>query len=137
MSDKALALLIAIVVVAVMGTIGVRYYMKRELQVPEVAAPAPAREKPQTLVRVHMTSCQRGSDNRIEMTGDIENVGNVDLHYVTVNVIWKNAEGLAIKADLIYALTNSQLAPGGKKTFHAFTDLTTAARCNAEAVDWW
>ena len=67
----------------------------------------------------------------------IENVGTVDLHYVTVKSIWKNAAGMVIETNEIYALSNGALAPGDRKEFHDVTDLTTAARCNAEPIDWW
>ena len=135
MSDRAISILIAVVVLAVMGTLGIRYYLTRE-EAPQVVEQAPAKkEKPQTAVDVGVTRCERKND-RTESTGYIQNVGNVDLHYVTVNAIWKDGNGLVIKTDLIYALNDGKLAPGERKVFHAFTDLP-AAKCNAEAVDWW
>lgn len=135
MSDRALAILIAIVVVAVMGALGVWQYLGRQQQAPQISKPPVKTVKAQTLVEVNVTQCERNK-GRTEITGYIRNVGNVDLHYVTVDAIWKDAVGLPIKTDLVYALTNEKLPPGASKPFHAFTNLP-AAKCNAEAVDWW
>ena len=130
-----MAVLIAVVVAAVMGFLGYRYYQQENQPPPEEHKAAVKKEKPNTAVYVRVTQCDRKND-RTESTGYIENVGNVDLHYVSINAIWKNADGLIIKYDRVLALNNGTLAPGKRKTFHAFTE-APAARCNAEAVDWW
>lgn len=135
MSDRAISILIALVVLAVMGTLGVRYYMNRDLTTQTVKTAPPKKEKPRTSVEVRVTQCERKND-RTGSSGFIENTGNVDLHYVTVNAIWKDANGLVIETDRIYALNNGKLEPGQRKKFQAFTTLP-AAKCNAEAVDWW
>ena len=136
MSDRAVAVLIVVVVVAIMGTLGVRYYLDSRQPVQEEEKQTEDQSKSQTAVAVRVTHCGRDESGRTQMTGYIDNVGNVDLHYVTVNAIWKNADGLPISIDRIYALRSGKLAPGASKQFQAFTYLP-AARCNAEAVDWW
>ena len=129
-------ILIVVVVAAVMGTLGVRYYLDSRQPAPVEKKEAASQEKQQTAVAVRVTHCGRDENGRTQMTGYIDNVGSVDLHYVTVNAIWKNADGLPISIDRIYALRSGKLAPGASKQFQAFTYLP-AARCNAEAVDWW
>lgn len=136
MSDRAMAILIALVVIAVMGTLGVRYYLDSQQPAQPEKKQTENQEKAQTAVAVRVTHCGRDENGRTYMTGYIDNVGNVDLHYVTVNAIWKNADGLPISVDRIYALRSGTLAPGASKQFQAFTNLP-AARCNAEALDWW
>lgn len=91
---------------------------------------------PRTAVRVKLTECRRVY-GRTESTGYIENVGNVELHYVTVTSIWKNAQGQVIGTDTVYALQSDELAPGERRVFHDVTTLTTAQKCNAEPLDWW
>lgn len=93
-------------------------------------------ERPRTAVRAWLTDCKRVY-GRTESIGYIENVGNVDLHYVTVTSIWKNAEGQVIGTDTVYALQNDELAPGERRTFHDVTRLTSAQKCNVEPLDWW
>lgn len=135
MSDRAITILIFIVVAAVMGVLGERYFI-RSNQPEQAQQHAPKQKvKQETAVFVQVTRCER-KNGRTEMTGHIVNVGNTDLHYVTVDAIWKDGAGLPIKTDRLYALNNGDLAPNESKEFHAFTELP-AARCNAEAVDWW
>lgn len=130
-----MTILIAIVVLAVMGWLGARYYMNENQPQPVEHKTPKKTVKKETAVQVRVTNCSR-KDGRTEMTGYIDNVGNTDLHYVTVDAIWKDAQGLPIKTDRLYALNNGKLAPNKSKKFHAFTELP-AAKCNAEAVDWW
>lgn len=136
MSDRAIGILIGCVLIAVLGTLGVRMYLKKDEAPVQVEQTAKKKQKQETLVRVKVTECVRRY-GRTEATGYIENVGNVDLHYVTVNSIWKNTAGLVIQTNVVYALKNGKLAPGQRKEYHDVTDLVTATKCNAEPIDWW
>lgn len=135
MSDRAISILIALVVLAALGTLGVHYYLGNEAAPQQVPTAPRQTTTPKTAVDVRVTRCER-HNARTESSGYIENVGNVDLHFVTINVIWKNSSGLVIETDSTYALNNGKLSPGDRKAFRAFTNLP-AARCNAEALDWW
>ncbi|MCB1692756.1 MAG: FxLYD domain-containing protein, partial [Pseudomonadales bacterium] len=95
-----------------------------------------AKDKTRTSVRVHVETCNK-SFAKTAMGGYIENTGTVDLHYVTVETIWKNKDGLVVSTDLVYVLNGDTLAPGARKTFSDSSNLPSVARCNANPVDWW
>lgn len=136
MSNRAITILIGCVLVIVLGTLGVRAYLKKD-EAPVQATTAPVKkDKQRTAVRVVVTQCVRHY-GKTEATGYIENVGNVDLHHVTVNSIWKNSAGLVIRNQVVYALKDGKLAPGERKEYQDVTDLVTATKCNAEPIDWW
>lgn len=91
-----------------------------------------------TGVRVRVETCRRDADRaQTRMAGYIENIGNVDLHYVTVKSIWKDRDGGLITTDTLYALNDAILEPGARKPFEDISERSGVARCNAEALDWW
>lgn len=111
---------------------------------PPVPAPGPAlvprpeaEEEVRTAVRVRVKACNRQGGGRTGMTGEIVNTGTMDLHYVTVRAIWKNSAGLEIGTEEFYAMSGGELPPGESRAFLHSTTRPSAARCNAEAVDWW
>lgn len=136
MSNRAITILIGCVLIIVLGTLGVRAYLKQEEAPVQVTQKPVKKEKQTTAVRVVVTECVRHY-GKTEAKGYIENVGNVPLHHVTVNSIWKNSAGMVIQNQVVYALTDGNLAPGERKEYQDVTDLVTATKCNAEPIDWW
>lgn len=106
----------------------------------EVAKPAPVvSEKPKvrTVVHATMTNCQRVAD-KVEVSGLVHNRGNTTLSSVTVQTIWKDADGGILDTDLVYAVSDSDPLPPGET--RSFTDATTLRKvrfCNVRALDWW
>ncbi len=134
----ALIAIVTICLVAV-GVLVYRDYAGRTAA-PEATAPAegpPEQAEVKTSVRVTLTACNRTPSGRMRMDGYILNTGTGPLHFVTVRSIWKNRAGLEIGTETFYALNGAALDPGDRKTFSHTTDLASAARCNAEPVDWW
>ncbi|XOV88920.1 MAG: FxLYD domain-containing protein [Pseudomonadota bacterium] len=137
MTDRTLSVLIAAFVLVIVGGLIYRNHFRQAVVTPDLPATTEGvRDTTETRVRVRVTECVRDF-GRTRMTGIVSNTGNVDLHYVTVRAIWKNAAGGVIGSDVLYALNDGQLPPGEVITFNDVTELTTASRCNAEAVDWW
>lgn len=136
MTDRSITILIVAAVILIIGTLLVRSYFMEEAGGPSPGAAEEETVKPRTAVRVKLTDCTRRY-GRTESRGYIENVGNVDLHFVTVKSIWKNSSGLVIHTDTAYALKGEVLRPGERKKFEDVTQITTATKCNAEPIDWW
>lgn len=139
---RAQQLALALVIAAgclIVGTLIARDLF-REVPVPSVSSvpEAPPQDVVRTAVRVTPTACNRTASGRMQMEGYILNVGTQDLQYVTVKALWKNAAGQVIGSEEFYALNGQlALAPGEQHAFSHSTALSSAARCNAEAVDWW
>jgi hypothetical protein len=139
MTDQKLTILIVVVVVLVLGTIVFRNWPQLSeeefaLPLPEKTSSAPKRS---TLVKAVLTECNKRPGARTTAKGHITNVGNVDLHYVTVKLMWLNSVGLLVEAKETYALNNEILPPGESRSFIGFSQKVSAVRCNVETVDWW
>jgi len=127
-------------VVLIIGTLVFRAYDLNRTDPDTTADPAVEiqGEARSTQVSATLTECNRNeSNNRTRAKGYITNTGNVDLHYVTVKVLWLNNSGLVVEADETYALNDKILTPGQSKTFTADTTRMTAVECNVETIDWW
>lgn len=134
----ALIAIVAICLLAV-GFLVYRDYAGRSAA-PESSAPSEAlaeEAEVKTSARVTLTACNRTPSGRMRMDGYILNTGTGPLHFVTVRSIWKNRAGLEIGTETFYALNGAALGPGDRKAFSHTTDLASAAKCNAEPVDWW
>lgn len=139
MNDRLLTVIIATIVIVVIGTLAYRNYFMNGEPEPEAAFDEdwePVAEGRVTAAWAILTGCKRAGD-KIEAHGYVENTGNVDLHYVTVKVIWSNKHDLIVEENEKYALNNETLAPGGVKAFTDTTSRRTATQCNVEPVDWW
>ena len=90
-----------------------------------------------TQVKAVLTECNRSRGTRTIAKGHITNIGNVDLHYVTVKVLWLNDSGLLVEANETYALNNDILPPGESREFIDVTQKVSAVKCNVETIDWW
>ncbi len=139
MTDRKLTILIVAAVVLVLGTIVVRNWPQSSEE--DVALPEPEKfssePKRSTLVKAVLTECDKRPGARTTAKGHITNVGNVDLHYVTVKLMWLNSVGLLVEAKETYALNDEILPPGESRSFIGFSQKVTAVRCNVETVDWW
>lgn len=137
MTNRALTALIIGVLIVVLGGL---WYRAWQLERPARGPGQNAREEPEAKrrpqVRVEMTRCRRVY-GRTEMEGYVENIGTVDLQYVTVQSIWKDSVGRIIGTDVIYVVTEESLKPGERRAFHDVTPMSNAARCNARPLDWW
>ncbi|MBT5155244.1 MAG: hypothetical protein HOM44_14240 [Gammaproteobacteria bacterium] len=139
MTDQKLTILIVVVVVLVLGILVFRNWPQLSeeefaLPLPEKTSSAPKRS---TLVKAVLTECNKRPGARTTAKGHITNVGNVDLHYVTVKLMWLNSVGLLVEAKETYALNNEILPPGESRSFIGFSQKVSAVRCNVETVDWW
>jgi hypothetical protein len=138
LSDKTLAIIIGLIVAMAFAVLWYRnHYVDRAVEPSSVVTRVPEAEaKRETRVKVRVLSCDRNYQ-RTEMRGVLLNTGNVELHYVRVRSLWKNDHAMVIGSDIFYALNGEVLAPEQQRPFVAVTELSTATRCNAEAVDWW
>ena len=139
MTDQKLTILIVVVVVLVLGILVFRNWPQLSeeefaLPLPEKTSSAPKRS---TLVKAVLTECNKRPGARTTAKGHITNVGNVDLHYVSVKLMWLNSVGLLVEAKETYALNNEILPPGESRSFIGFSQKVSAVRCNVETVDWW
>ena len=143
MTNQKLTVLIAVVVVLVVGTLLYRtLYSKSSgaaadhstLGILERLDSEPERS---TQVKAVLTECNRNQGGRTIAKGHITNIGNVDLHYVTVKVLWLNLTGLLVEANETYALNNEILPPGKTREFMDVTRKVSAVKCNVETIDWW
>ncbi|MBT6584858.1 MAG: hypothetical protein HON77_11195 [Gammaproteobacteria bacterium] len=139
MTDQKLTILIVVVVVLVLGILVFRNWPQLSeeefaLPLPEKTSSAPKRS---TLVKAVLTECNKRPGARTTAKGHITNVGNVDLHYVTVKLMWLNSVGLLVEAKETYALNNEILPAGESRSFIGFSQKVSAVRCNVETVDWW
>ena len=139
MTNQKLTILIVVVVVAVVGTLLYRDWPQSvvedsALTVPEKASSEPKRS---TQVKAILTECNKRRGAKTTMKGHITNVGNVDLHYVTVKLLWLNSAGLLVEAKETYVLNNEILPPGESRPFIDFSQKVSAVRCNVETIDWW
>ena len=139
MTDQKLTILIVVVVVLVLGILVFRNWPQLSeeefaLPLPEKTSSAPKRS---TLVKAVLTECNKRPGARTTAKGHITNVGNVDLHYVTVKLMWLTSVGLLVEAKETYALNNEILPPGESRSFIGFSQKVSAVRCNVETVDWW
>jgi hypothetical protein len=139
MSNRNLAILIATAVLLVVGGLVFRAFFDDRKPGAVTPGTAPASEdETRTGVRVRVSGCNRESEQGpTVLVGYAENSGNVDLHYVTVQSIWKNSAGQVIASDTLYAVNGQSLAPGERVTFTDSSAVRGVARCNAEAIDWW
>lgn len=139
MTDQKLTILIVVVVVLVLGILVFRNWPQLSeeefaLPLPEKTSSAPKRS---TLVKAVLTECNKRPGARTTAKGHITNVGNVDLHYVTVKLLWLNSAGLLVEAKETYVLNNEILPPGESRPFIDFSQKVSAVRCNVETIDWW
>lgn len=138
MSDRLLLILVVVTVVGVVGTLAWRGYFpetREETVIEEV--PETAEEARSMQIKAQLLSCDRGEGGKTIAQGKVVNIGNADLHFVTVKVHWLNALGQAVEVNEVYVLNDEKLAPGDEKTFINATTRTTATSCNVEKVSWW
>lgn len=139
MTDQKLTIMIVVAVMLVVGTLLYRDWPKlgveeSALTVPEKTVSEPKRS---TQVKAILTECNKRPGAKTMAKGHITNVGNVDLHYVTVKFLWMNSAGLLVEAKETYVLNDEILPPGESRPFVDFTRKVSAVRCNVETVDWW
>lgn len=135
MSDKAITILIGLVLAVFLGSVVVHNMTQEPAPVvkPEQVVPGPSRRP---MAKAILTRCQRVNDH-VEMSGYVENTGTVELTYVTVQSIWKDANGRVLERGVVYAVDNTSLKVGEKREFTDSTDRPRVAKCNVETLDWW
>jgi hypothetical protein len=139
MTSQNLSFLITVVVVLVVGTLVYRTWPTTDTGNSGLTIPVNRNEEPErsTQVKAILTECNRSQGARTIAKGQITNIGNVDLHYVTVKVLWLNSTGLLVEANDTYALNNEILTPGESREFIDVTRKVSAVKCNVETIDWW
>lgn len=139
MTNQKLTVLIAFAVVLVVGTLLYRDWPQLRAEDPILPVPENAGSEPKrsTQVKARLTECNKRPGGKTSAEGLIINVGNVDLHYVSVKILWLNSAGLLVEAKETYVLNNEILRPGDKRQFTEFTQKVSAVRCNVETIDWW
>ena len=139
MSNRFLTGLIVVAVILVIGTLVYRSLPSDKKSGLHAQTHAKELEKPRsTQVKARLESCRRDKGSKQTLAqGYIENIGNADLRYVTLEIQWQNHLGATIEANEIYVLRDEALAPGKRKEFVSTTDNRIAMRCNVRKVDWW
>jgi hypothetical protein len=139
MSDRLLTGFITLIVAIIVGTLVYRAYFPEEKKVQTVAPTEvpPPEEAVSTQIKARLTSCDRAEGGKTVAKGHVTNIGNVDLHFISVRVHWLNSADQTIEANDVFVLNDEILAPGDKKTFINATTKTSAVRCNVESIDWW
>ena len=139
MSDRLLTWIIVMVVLAVIGTLVYRSQLDKPTpQVTGQVEPIELETARSTQVKARLKNCRREEDDEKTLAeGYIENIGNADLRYVTLEVQWLNRIGTIVEANEIYVLRDEALPPGERKTFISTTSNRIAVRCNVRKVDWW
>jgi energy-converting hydrogenase Eha subunit F len=136
MSSRALGSAIALALLALLAYLLDATYRPDEVKVVADEVVVEAQEVKRPAVRVKVPSCEK-TQMRIQLQGYVENIGNTDLSYVTVSVLWKNDSGRVIATDTVYAVKDQPLAPGERRDFVAATENSSVSRCNAELLDFW
>lgn len=138
MSDRILTGLIALAVVLVIGTLAYRSQISEPpVQVTSTPAATETKTKRSTQLRARIEKCRREDNGKTFADGYIENIGNADLHFVTVEVRWIDRLGNIVEANELYVLRDETLAPGARKQFISTTENTVAVTCKVRKVDWW
>jgi hypothetical protein len=139
MTSQNLSFLITVVVVLVVGTLVYRTWPATDAGNSGLTIPGNRNEEAErsTQVKAILTECNRSQGARTIAKGHITNIGNVDLHYVTVKVLWLNSTGFLVEANETYALNNEILPPGESREFIDVTRKVSAVKCNVETIDWW
>ena len=139
MSDRFLIVLIIVAVILVIGTLIYRSAPSdEESEFQGQIQTAEVEKLRSTQVKARLQSCTREKDSKQTLArGYIENIGNADLRYVTLEIQWQDRLGTTIEAKEIYVLRDEVLEPGKRKKFVGTTDNRVAIRCNVRKVDWW
>ena len=139
MSDHLLTWITAFTVLVVLGALLYRSQTTvPQSQVTSQLAPIEQAPLRSTQVKARIDSCRREQiDEKTLVEGYIENIGNADLRYVTLEIQWLNRIGTIIESNEIYVLRDETLSPGQRKTFISSTNNQIATRCNVRKVDWW
>lgn len=136
MSSRALGGAVVLALLAFLGYLLFEEYRPEPVKVVAIEPVVEVEEVKRPAVRVKVPTCER-TQMRIQLQGYVENIGNTDLSYVTVTVLWKNDAGRVIETDTVYAVKDSPLAPGERREFAAATENSRVSRCNAELLDFW
>jgi hypothetical protein len=136
MSDRAMN----IAIILALGLL-VTYFVYARFFRPEVVVIAEPVEEilvpdTRTAARAKLSSCKR-VQNRTQLTGYVENIGNTDLAFVTVTALWKDKNAMVIETAIIYVVKDVILKPGERREFEASAEKNRAASCNVELLDWW
>ena len=139
MSDRFLIGLIIAAVILVIGTLVYRSEPSdEELALQDQIKPVAVEKPRSTQVKARLQSCTRDKDSKQTLAqGYIENIGNANLRYVTLEIQWQDRLGTTIEANAIYVLRDEALEPGKRKKFVGTTENKVAIRCNVRKVDWW
>ena len=139
MPDRFLNGLIILTIIIVIGTLVYRSQPSdKQEEVPGQVETIKEEVTPSTQVKAKIQACRREQGSKKTLaTGYIENIGNADLRYVTLEIQWQTRLGTVIEANEIYVLRDESLAPGKRKEFVSATDNRIAERCNVRKVDWW
>lgn len=106
--------------------------------------------KPAVILKAFVTVCEKltvtipldagiltTSDDVRVMKGYVENRGNVPVHFVKLQLIWRNGEKRIMELDEIYSVTETPLMPGEKSYFQSTKRNILIEKCNVKVTDWW
>ena len=139
MSNHLITWITTLIVIAVISILA--YRSQTTAPTSQVNSHTPPKEQTtlrSTQVKARINSCRRiQTDEKTLAEGYIENIGNTDLSYVTLEIQWLNKIGTIIESKEIYVLRDEKLTPGQQKNFISSTSNQIATRCNVRKVDWW
>jgi hypothetical protein len=137
LSDRKLAIAIAIALFVFFGTLLYRAYFMKPDVVPRSVDVKETADNPKPSIRTKMITCNRVR-SITRLLGFVENTGSVPLSAVTLQTIWKDEYNTILDTGLVYVVGNEEpLYPGEKREFEDTTGLRGVARCNVRALDWW
>ena len=137
MSDRLMVGLIVLAIIIVVGGLLARQYFEGAPTVTVKQVEEATKPSRKTSVRATMTACSKVGE-KVQVDGIVHNIGTTILSAVTVQSIWKDADGGILDTGIIYAVGDVEpLAPGEKRKFSDTTKLRNVAKCNVKALDWW
>ena len=138
MSDRLLTGIISIVVIAVIGTLAWRAQQEAAPATSSAIEIATEEGEARSIqFKARIEACRREGEGKTIAEGYIENIGNDDMRFATLQILWLNRVGEVIEANEIYVLRDEILPPGARKSFFSTTDNRVAVSCNVKKIDWW
>jgi len=138
MPDRLLSGLIVVAATIIIGTLVYRVNTTGDTVRPASSATVDEKEEARsTQMKARLTSCRREDSGRIIAEGHVTNIGNTDLRFAVVRVLWQKRTDQTIEDSELYVLNDEVLPPGESKAFISSTDSMSAVRCNVQSLDWW
>ena len=129
--------LIALLLAGTIITLIAVFYGEKE---PPVSVPAPPPAVPEATPkpRLHLqiSDCRRVF-GYTQISGYVENTGEVPVRFVSVMTVWKDADSRVVDTGTIYVVGSDDLNPGDSSPFQDSSNHSKAQKCFAKLEDYW